>query len=339
MIRVSGIPMQAALSTAKVSKMSGMGGIRMIDHARNRRLAARATHLDSLRSVSAAFKATVKEEPLYVPRQRIAEAPRNPPQASNPGGDGRPAQAGDPVIAPGGIWFGQDDGHGGNQVTITGSVFFPQAAGNGQLINGQGRMAAIQMAAQQHALPSPTPKSQPKTVQAGEIIAWRAWSFMSTRGRPCLRSISAQATWEPNVIMDDMRMGTGVKSTGGIHAFKTRACAERNFSPRHYIIGEVSLWGEVIEHEDGYRAQYGAIHSLVDGPPALLPALQKRYGLGMTSLASDRPADSGTIVLIGTIAAGIALAFILLANMAQRPPHAAQPTSHLNYTTPVKSLK
>lgn len=46
-------------------------------------------------------------------------------------------------------------------------------------------------------------------------------------------------------------------------------------------VGTVRLWGEVIEHERGYRAEFAKVHSLdhVFGE-ADLAALRARYGVG-----------------------------------------------------------
>lgn len=55
----------------------------------------------------------------------------------------------------------------------------------------------------------------------------------------------------------------------GFHAWKTEAKA-RDFAQHNLpassgyivIIGEVELWGQVIEHAEGYRAEYAKIKSL-----------------------------------------------------------------------------
>jgi hypothetical protein len=50
--------------------------------------------------------------------------------------------------------------------------------------------------------------------------------------------------------------------------------------PPCYVVGAVSLWGDVIEHEDGYRAQFAQIKSLdsfYDVDPMTQRELHERY--------------------------------------------------------------
>lgn len=113
-------------------------------------------------------------------------------------------------------------------------------------------------------------------IKAGEIIAWRMWRL----SRGYLQSASMDTIWKPGIIMEG-----DVKTGVGVHAWKT-ADAAIKYSEQWSgtrAIGEVELWGEVIEHEVGYRAQYAAvkrIDSLV-GPrwPWQLFILRNRYKL------------------------------------------------------------
>lgn len=104
-------------------------------------------------------------------------------------------------------------------------------------------------------------------ITAGEIMAWRCWwvdeDFM-------LRSMNLDTTWMPGEPMT----GRGVDDYSGIgvHAFKTLDQAKREYDQfrSHYAIvfGTVSLWGIVIEHELGYRAEYAQPEELVSFWPA-----------------------------------------------------------------------
>lgn len=104
-------------------------------------------------------------------------------------------------------------------------------------------------------------------VRAGEIVGWRAWEM----GSGCLRSLVVTSTiWQPNGII---KGNPGIKSPyyplyEGIYAFKTEAQAlnlfhEYPYAPSNYVVGTVELWGEVHEHENGYRAQYAQPLELV----------------------------------------------------------------------------
>lgn len=52
----------------------------------------------------------------------------------------------------------------------------------------------------------------------------------------------------------------------GIHAYKTLVQPEKygyqyppetHLKGEQFVYGQIALWGRVIEHEDGYRAQFG----------------------------------------------------------------------------------
>jgi hypothetical protein len=57
----------------------------------------------------------------------------------------------------------------------------------------------------------------------------------------------------------------------GVHAFKSLdeafAYADKVrgwiFPSGNVVVGHVALWGDVIEHEHGYRAQYGSVHNIM----------------------------------------------------------------------------
>ena len=101
---------------------------------------------------------------------------------------------------------------------------------------------------------------QTAEIIAGEIIAWRTW-LCSPNLR--LRSLAAQFYWQPGVVAE------GNPASGyGIHPFKKRdRMLDHAFLTDHapnedLVYGEVALWGDVIEHEEGYRASHAKIRSL-----------------------------------------------------------------------------
>jgi hypothetical protein len=53
----------------------------------------------------------------------------------------------------------------------------------------------------------------------------------------------------------------------GYHAFKDREQAEHQAIANIYdsiaVIGSVAMWGEVIEHQHGWRSEYAAVRSII----------------------------------------------------------------------------
>lgn len=107
---------------------------------------------------------------------------------------------------------------------------------------------------------------QSEGIVAGEIIAWRAWYWDEKRHR--LRSLFVDYEWPI-----EGQPAVGEPGRGyGIHAFKSkpRTVAEyiMNECLDEVIVGEVALWGDVIEFEDGYTAEFARVHSLPNDVPA-----------------------------------------------------------------------
>lgn len=97
-------------------------------------------------------------------------------------------------------------------------------------------------------------------IRAGEIIAYRAWMW----SRGLLRSMAANFAWIPGEIVG----GDPIKAGLGVHAFKTLGDAVGQYGgfandTNAVVFGTVALWGDVIEHEKGYRAEFGAVRSIV----------------------------------------------------------------------------
>jgi hypothetical protein len=45
------------------------------------------------------------------------------------------------------------------------------------------------------------------------------------------------------------------------------------------LFGKVKIWGEIVEHEEGYRSEFAKIVSLDYGDPELLDKFRKIYGV------------------------------------------------------------
>lgn len=128
----------------------------------------------------------------------------------------------------------------------------------------------------------PKPPSVPATVTTGEITAYRTW-WVDHAGK--LRSMTQIYTiWEPDQPMTGdvdeficFVQRTGKNRFAGVYAYNSvdRAFAEFNTDMleygRYYLykevvglaLGEVKLWGQVVEHESGYRAQFAKLTKIL----------------------------------------------------------------------------
>lgn len=108
-------------------------------------------------------------------------------------------------------------------------------------------------------------------IRAGEIIAHRCWRLVE--GDRLFSIYMSKREWFPNVPM------IGNVSDGvGVHAFKNRYDLYAYAGEIGYeilIAGTVAMWGEIVEHERGYRAEYAKIISLETDDKEL----QMKYGV------------------------------------------------------------
>lgn len=128
----------------------------------------------------------------------------------------------------------------------------------------------------------PKPKAEPipfAGFHIGELTAVRGWKIGSDG---FLHSMSADVVWAPGEPMDG-KTKAGEEHCG-IFAYKKARDFLRAHGTSLHIYGKVHLWGDVIEHELGYRAEYAKIISL-DGVlgeqrnKQELTRLRERYGL------------------------------------------------------------
>jgi hypothetical protein len=104
----------------------------------------------------------------------------------------------------------------------------------------------------------PPPKLEDAGMRVGEIIGYRVWPIGPDG---YLYSGAVDKMWAPGVPM------SGDVASAGIHAFKTTGVhlhdAARGYSKGHGVaIGKVALYGEVVEHSLGYRAEYAMVESI-----------------------------------------------------------------------------
>jgi hypothetical protein len=99
--------------------------------------------------------------------------------------------------------------------------------------------------------PEPIPNGG---IIAGEIIGHRCWRIMNDK----LWSMIIDYYWIPH------KFAEGDVKNDGVHSFKEvlSAMYYAQHSGAIVVIGTIKMWGEVVEHERGYRAQYARINSL-----------------------------------------------------------------------------
>lgn len=96
-------------------------------------------------------------------------------------------------------------------------------------------------------------------IRAGEIRAWRCWRLLRNG---LLRSMFVEDVWAPG---EPMQGRPDQRCPSGVHAWKNRSGALRyglEHPGRTIVVGQVDLWGEIIEHEHGYQAEFAAIVAL-----------------------------------------------------------------------------
>jgi hypothetical protein len=119
-------------------------------------------------------------------------------------------------------------------------------------------------------------------VRIGEIIAYRAWAVIKPgwfrSGDDRLHSVFMQDyVWHPD------EPASGDVRTHGIYSFRDVILSRAEYGyPGSFgplLLGKVKIWGEIVEHEAGYRSEFGKIVSLDYGDPELLDKFRKIYGV------------------------------------------------------------
>jgi hypothetical protein len=127
-------------------------------------------------------------------------------------------------------------------------------------------------------------------VRVGEIIAYRAWRVIKPgwlqSGDDRLHSVLMRDyVWHPD------EPASGDVRTHGIYSFRDMIrCREEywcSIGTEPLLFGKVKLWGEVVEHEAGYRSQFGKIVSLDYGVPELLDKFRKIYRVNQVARAGQ----------------------------------------------------
>jgi hypothetical protein len=130
------------------------------------------------------------------------------------------------------------------------------------------------------------------------LTAWRVWEVEDVDGAPRLRSLYRNCFWPVGTALEAhceaqrLRLWRGSRHaaptaacTCGIHAvpfefLQSLAQQDRLLPPgRSIVIGTVSLWGEVVECERGWRAELAYPSRLFMPRPSSAPQ-QSAAGLG-----------------------------------------------------------
>jgi hypothetical protein len=162
----------------------------------------------------------------------------------------------------------------------------------------------------------------------GPLQAYRYWHARWHEGKPVLQSLYSPTIWPPDAPLQAMCENSPGALAGwvrrlllrpaAIHPAPTWGCGcgiygllrlEGEEYPelwphmyqrglfRHsvHVFGAVLLWGRVIQHEQGYRAEYGRPVKLLTDPAllcgremkSLLDAVAQRYALELVSEVGD----------------------------------------------------
>jgi hypothetical protein len=127
-------------------------------------------------------------------------------------------------------------------------------------------------------------------IRIGEIIGYRAWRVVGPRwfrrSDDRLRSVYvSDYVWEPD------KPASGDVRIHGIYSFRNviRSKGEYGYplSSGPIVLGKVTIWGEIVEHEAGYRSEFARIVSLDYGDPELLAKFRNIYRLNQLSACVD----------------------------------------------------
>jgi len=121
-------------------------------------------------------------------------------------------------------------------------------------------------------------------IRAGEFVAYRAWrvsinpeGWFQRSSDDRLHSVYMRDyVWHPD------QPASGDVQTHGIYSFRDVIRSNDQYGytsvmDEPLLFGKVKIWGEVIEHEAGYRSEFGKIVSLDYGHPELLDKFRRIY--------------------------------------------------------------
>lgn len=214
------------------------------------------------------------------------QAPRNPTPAQRPAGNagGTPPSA-SPVSSYGaGTWQAALAAQGAKP----GGIMPLPSASHKQMMWEAMRQAMIHgkgrawLSLDDFDPPKPKPVLPRCKATVGELIGHRAWTV---KGGNLLTSVSAGSAWLPGQPMHHKVGSNGLEiddhNAAGVWCFKDPYDLANQFwstIQNGGVFGTVWLWGTVIEHDRGYRAEFAAIRSLDRAAPGVdLEILRTAY--------------------------------------------------------------
>jgi hypothetical protein len=117
-------------------------------------------------------------------------------------------------------------------------------------------------------------------IRVGEIIAYRAWRVFKgmwiRKADDRLHSLYMELyVWDPD------KPAHGDVKEHGICSFRNVIRSKDDYgypiTDGTWLFGKVKIWGEIVEHEFGYRSEFAKIISLDYGEPKLLEKFRKIY--------------------------------------------------------------
>jgi hypothetical protein len=121
---------------------------------------------------------------------------------------------------------------------------------------------------QTHDLSKPPPSGEYKGIKTGEVTGWRAWQLKY--GGRILASVTAPCRWDPGkTVTGDVDSWPGMVR-GGVYAWDCLELAIAETIKMHrrwhlgptgvaFVVGSVHLFGDVVTHVRGYRAEAARI--------------------------------------------------------------------------------
>jgi hypothetical protein len=105
-------------------------------------------------------------------------------------------------------------------------------------------------------------RDEPIETEIDAVVAWRGWSLVEEDGRVLLSSLTRPESWMPRAphaasCAKGRRPTPQRRCRCGVYATTTPEALGGLRSLPGGVVGEVSLWGRVIEHGQGYRAELG----------------------------------------------------------------------------------
>ena len=146
----------------------------------------------------------------------------------------------------------QTRGQNGNWTANSKAYGYPAFGAN------QANYGAFPTAAAGYAGAASNEPIEDSGITVGEITGWRMWNIKGE----WLEAYSAGHIWAPDENMEGKVPDHGYE---GIWSFKDKRMAIKKMmelTPTAY--GSIKMWGKVVEHEIGYRAEFAKIVS-IDG--------------------------------------------------------------------------